>query len=303
MNFVKNAVKRMNKAKQKRSKNRFSWVYNVSKKHNDSLFFILGPCVIESEKHCLFVAEFLTNLASKLSSKFVFKASLDKANRTSISGFRGVGFDQGLKILEKVRTNFDVPIITDVHESGQVDQVTSIVDVVQIPAFLCRQTDLLVAVGNSGKVVNLKKGQFVSPENFYHAYEKIKSTGNDNIWLCERGYSFGYNNLIVDYRNFPIMKRFGCPIVFDVTHAVQRPGGKGMSSDGDKAFVPALAASAIVQNISGIFMEVHNQPEKALSDGPNSIAFRDLEKLLRYFIELDTWSKAHCVPEVDQNFY
>jgi 2-dehydro-3-deoxyphosphooctonate aldolase (KDO 8-P synthase) len=291
----------MNAVKKKLADQKFSWLYNISKKNNGSLFFILGPCVIESERHCLLMAEYLTKISEKLKIKFIFKASFDKANRTSVSSFRGVGIDSGLKILEKVQTTFSVPVITDVHESYHVDEVASVVDVLQIPAFLCRQTDLLLAAGRTGKIVNLKKGQFVAPESFYNVYKKLQSIGSDNVWVCERGYSFGYNDLIVDYRNFVKMKRFGVPVIFDVTHSVQRPGAQGTSSGGDREFVPYLAASAIVQGISGLFMEVHDRPEKAFSDGPNSIALKDLERLLTYFISLDEWSKKYKIPAVENN--
>jgi 2-dehydro-3-deoxyphosphooctonate aldolase (KDO 8-P synthase) len=293
--------KRMNVVKKKLADQKFSWLYNISKKNDDSLFFILGPCVIESERHCLLMAEYLTKISEKLKIRFIFKASFDKANRTSISSFRGVGVAKGLKILEKVRSTFSIPVITDIHESYQINEVASVVDVLQIPAFLCRQTDLLLAAGKTGKIVNLKKGQFVAPESFYNVYEKLRVVGNNNVWLCERGYSFGYSDLIVDYRNFVKMKRFGVPVIFDVTHSVQRPGAQETSSGGDREFVPFLAASAIVQGISGLFMEVHDRPEKALSDGPNSIALKDLRTLLMYFIRLDEWSKKYKIPAAENN--
>jgi len=272
--------------------------FNNIQGNNLPLFFILGPCVIESEQHSLKVAEFLKNLSEKLKFSFIFKSSFDKANRSSVQNFRGVGLDQGLKILGKVRNNFEVPIISDVHECWQVDQVASVVDVVQVPAFLCRQTDLLLAAGKSGKIVNLKKGQFVTAENMEHLVKKIESTGNLKIWICERGYTFGYNNLIVDYRNFAIFKRFGKSIVFDATHSVMKPGGQGCCSGGDRDFVPSLAAAAVVQGIAGIFMEVHDEPEKALCDGPNSIRLSQLEELLKYLIELDSWAKSRKFPEI-----
>jgi len=260
------------------------------------LFFILGPCAIENEKHSLAVAEFLKNLSEKLKFQLIFKSSFDKANRTSLENYRGVGLEAGCKILSKVRKEFQVPVITDIHLPSHAAIVAEHVDVLQIPAFLCRQTDLLLAAGKTGKPINLKKGQFVSPEAFGKALEKMTSTGNKSIWSCERGYTFGYNNLVVDYRNFPIMKAFGHPIVFDATHSVQRPGGQGCSSGGDRRFVPNLAAAAITQGIAGIFMEVHDVPEKAPCDGPNSIRLSQLEELLQYFIDLDRWVKERPLP-------
>ncbi|MFH1644667.1 MAG: 3-deoxy-8-phosphooctulonate synthase [bacterium] len=261
-------------------------------------FFILGPCVIESESHNLKMAEALKFLSEKLKFNFIFKSSFDKANRSAIQNFRGVGFEQGLKILEKVRNTFEIPVVTDIHEPSQAKEVAQVADVLQIPAFLCRQTDLLIAAGKTGKQINLKKGQFVAAEGMEHLIKKIESTGNSKIWLCERGYTFGYNNYVVDYRNFPIMKRFGKPVVFDATHSVQRPSGLGCSSGGDRGFVPNLATAAIVQGIAGIFMEVHDEPEKALCDGPNSIRLSQLEELLKYFIDLDAWVKSNKMPEM-----
>lgn len=266
---------------------------------NDSpLFFILGPCVIESEQHSLKSAEFIKTLAEKLKFNFIFKSSFDKANRTSLNNFRGVGFESGLKILEKVRNEFQIPVITDVHETGQVDEVASVVDVLQIPALLCRQTDLLVALGKTGKIINAKKGQFLAPQNMKSVIDKIESTGNKNIWVTERGYIFGYNNLVVDYRNFRIMKSFGKPVVFDATHSVQMPSVQGCSSGGDRRFAGPLAVSAVAQGIAGLFMEVHDNPEKALCDGPNSIRFSQLEELLKYLIDLDSWVKSRNTPQL-----
>jgi 2-dehydro-3-deoxyphosphooctonate aldolase (KDO 8-P synthase) len=268
------------------------------KSNSSPLFFILGPCVIESEQHSLMAAEFLKNLSEKLKFNFIFKSSFDKANRTSLDNFRGIGFEQGLKILERVRKEFDVPVITDIHELSHVNEVASVVDVLQIPAFLCRQTDLLVAAGKTGKFINAKKGQFLAPENMKSVVDKIESTGNDNVWVCERGYSFGYNNLVVDYRNFEIMKRFGNPVVFDATHSVQMPSANGCSSGGDRRFAVPLAISAVAQGIAGVFMEVHDNPEKALCDGPNSIRFSQLEDLLKYLIDLDNFVKAKKRPKI-----
>lgn len=275
--------------------NKSLWVTTVTG-NNDPLFFMLGPCVIESEKHALFMAEQLCMLAEKLGFKFIFKSSLDKANRTSLENFRGIGFDAGLRVLENVKSSFGIPVVTDIHDTVHIDEVTSVVDVLQIPAFLCRQTDLLIAAGKTGKIINIKKGQFVAAETMEAVAAKVTSTGNQNVWLCERGYTFGYNNLIVDYRNFPIMKCCEKPIIFDATHSVQRPSNQGSCSGGDRQFVPALAAAAVVQGVAGVFMEVHDKPETALCDGPNSVRLSQLENLLTYLIELDAWTKSHTAP-------
>jgi 2-dehydro-3-deoxyphosphooctonate aldolase (KDO 8-P synthase) len=276
--------------------NKFAWLNSVS--NDKPLFFILGPCAIEGEEHVLKIAAFLKNLSEKLNFKFVFKSSFDKANRTSAAGYRGVGIDEGLEILAKVKQKFEVPIISDIHESGQIDKVAAVVDILQIPAFLCRQTDLLIAAGKTGKLIHVKKGQFVTPESMEYVIKKIESADNTNIWLCERGYTMGYNNLVVDYRNFPIMKKFGKPVIFDATHAVQRPSGMGSCTTGDRQFVPNLAAAAIVQGIAGVFMEVHDNPETAPCDGPNMIRLSDLERLLKYLIDLDAFAKNNPTPEV-----
>ncbi|MFH1461668.1 MAG: 3-deoxy-8-phosphooctulonate synthase [bacterium] len=268
------------------------------KSNNSPLFFILGPCVIESEEHSLRAAEFLKNLSEKLKFNFIFKSSFDKANRTSLNNYRGIGFEAGLKILQRVRKEFDIPVITDVHESTQVNEVALVVDVLQIPAYLCRQTDLLIAAGKTGKFINVKKGQFLAPENMKSVVDKIESSGNQNIWVCERGYTFGYNNLVVDYRNFEIMKRFGKPIVFDVTHSVQMPSANGCSSGGDRRFASPLAISAVAQGIAGVFMEVHDNPEQALCDGPNSIRFSQLEEFIKYLMDLDSFVKSKKRPEI-----
>ena len=274
-----------------------SWIRSITG-NNDPLFFILGPCAIESEKHAMNMAEQLVLLAEKLQFHLIFKSSLDKANRTSLSSYRGIGFEKGLRVLEKIRATFHVPIITDVHEQGQVESVAAVVDVIQIPAFLSRQTDLLLAAGKTGKPVFVKKAQFVAPETMKRVIEKVESTGNKNTWLGERGFTFGYNNLVVDFRNFPIMKKIGKPVIFDVTHAVQQPGGLGNASGGDRRFVPNLAAAAVVQGIAGIFMEVHDQPEKALCDGPNMVRLSRLPDLLKHLIDLDAWIKKHPIPEM-----
>jgi 2-dehydro-3-deoxyphosphooctonate aldolase (KDO 8-P synthase) len=267
-----------------------------SASNESNLFFILGPCVIENETHSLKMAEALKRLSEKLNFTFIFKSSFDKANRTSLENFRGIGQEEGLRILEKVRTTFDVPVVTDVHTAEQINEVASVVDVLQLPAFLCRQTDLLIAAGKTDKIVHVKKGQFLNPEAMEKVIKKIESGGNKNIWVCERGYTFGYNNLIVDYRNFPIMKEFAKPMTFDATHSVQRPSGQGCASGGDREFALNLASAAIAQGIAGLFFEVHDKPEEALCDGPNSIRLSQVESLLRHCIELDQWVKSHPMP-------
>ncbi|MFH0898197.1 MAG: 3-deoxy-8-phosphooctulonate synthase [bacterium] len=273
------------------------WIQRVQN-NSEPLFFILGPCVIESKDHVLKMAEALKKLSEKLKFNFIFKSSFDKANRTSLQNYRGQSIDEGLKILEQVKKEFAIPAVTDIHETWQAQPVADVVDVLQIPAFLCRQTDLLIAAGKTGKIVHVKKGQFLDPEKMETIIKKISSTGNENIWLCERGYSFGYNNLVVDQRNFPIMKRTGKPVVFDATHSVQRPGGLGDTTGGDRQFISTLAAAAVVHGIAGIFMEVHDHPEKAPCDGPNMVRLSQLEDILRYLINLDAWSKQHPMPEI-----
>jgi len=268
------------------------------KNNNNPLFFILGPCVIESESHLLKMAEAIKHISQKLKFHLIFKSSFDKANRTSLENYRGPGLVDGCKLLARIRDEFDVPVITDVHSPEQVELVAPYVDILQVPAFLCRQTDLLVAAGKSGKIINAKKGQFVSPEAMGKALKKIESTGNKSIWICERGYAFGYNNLIVDYRNFPIMKSFGHPILFDATHSVQRPSGDGCSSGGNREFIPSLACAAVAQGIAGLFMEVHDNPEKALCDGPNSVRLSQLEGFIKYLMELDQFVKERKLPEL-----
>jgi 2-dehydro-3-deoxyphosphooctonate aldolase (KDO 8-P synthase) len=279
----------------KTSNNAYSWIYDI-KGNTGSLFFILGMCALEGEEIALRHADFLKKLSVKMGFKLIFKAAFDKANRLSITGGRGIGLESSLAIFEKIRREFEVPIITDVHETAQVLQVADVVDVLQIPAMLCRQTDLVVAAAQTGKPVHLKKGQFLAPDNMPSIVKKAAATGNDHIWLCERGTTFGYHDLVVDYRNFAIMKETGYPVVFDVTHAVQRPGAMGTSTGGDRRLVPPLAVSAVAQGIAGIFMEVHECPEKAVSDGPNSIRLSDLEALIGYLQGLDAWTKEHQIP-------
>jgi 2-dehydro-3-deoxyphosphooctonate aldolase (KDO 8-P synthase) len=243
-------------------------------------FFIAGPCVIESEKHCLKMAERLAEYAQRLKVEIIFKASYDKANRTSLESFRGPGLEKGLRILEKARRTSGLPILSDVHEREQIAAAAEILDVLQIPAFLCRQTDLVQAAARTGRCVNLKKGQFLSPQEMAKVLEKARNVGNRNILLTERGTSFGYNNLVVDFRSFVIMRSFGQPVVFDVTHSVQAPGGKGDSSGGDSQYIPYLARAGAAAGVDGFFFEVHDHPEKALSDGPNALNLRDFPRLV-----------------------
>ena len=253
---------------------------------NGGLTFIAGPCVIESRKMALDLAARLSALASKLGVAYIFKASFDKANRTSVDSFRGPGIDKGLDILAEVRERFCVPVLTDVHEPWQCARVAQVCDVLQIPAFLARQTDLVVAAGETGAVVNVKKGQFMAPEDMAQVIRKIESTGNKRIVLCERGASFGYRNLVADMRSLLIMRELGYPVVMDATHSVQRPGGLGTGSGGDGRFAPALARAAVATGVDGVFMETHMNPKKALSDAANAIAFKDIEGLWRTLIAI-----------------
>ena len=252
-----------------------------------TLTVIAGPCVIESRKMALDLAERLSALADMLKVKYIFKASFDKANRTSVDSFRGPGIDEGLDILAEIRAKFDVPVLTDVHEPWQCARVAEVCDVLQIPAFLARQTDLVVAAGETGAVVNVKKGQFMAPEDMAQVIRKIESTGNRRIVLCERGASFGYRNLVADMRSLLIMRELGYPVVMDATHSVQRPGGLGTGSGGDGRFAPAIARAAVATGVDGVFMETHMNPKKALSDSANAIAFREVEGLWRKLIAIN----------------
>jgi 2-dehydro-3-deoxyphosphooctonate aldolase (KDO 8-P synthase) len=249
-------------------------------------FFIAGPCVIESEAHCLKIAERLAGISAKARIDLIFKASFDKANRTSRDSFRGPGLAEGLRILEKARRVSGLPILSDVHESVQVAPAAEILDVLQIPAFLCRQTDLILAAAESGRAVNIKKGQFLSPQDMHQALDKAKSTGNRNIMLTERGSTFGYNNLVVDFRSLVIMRSFGHPVVLDVTHSVQIPGGKGASSGGQAEFITHLDRAAAAIGVDGFFFEVHDHPERALSDGANALHLRSFPQLVEELLEI-----------------
>jgi 2-dehydro-3-deoxyphosphooctonate aldolase (KDO 8-P synthase) len=255
---------------------------------DSSLFLIAGPCVIESEAHALKMAEEISAVARKLNIPYIFKASYDKANRTSLHSFRGPGLEEGLRILKKIGKEAGVPVLTDVHEAKDVPAVSEAVDVVQIPAFLCRQTDMLVAAAKHAKSINIKKGQFVSPWDMRHAVEKVRASGNDNIFLTERGSSFGYNNLVVDMRSLAIMRQFA-PVVFDATHSVQLPssgaGGKAVSG-GQPEYIPLLARAAVAAGVDGVFMEVHDNPAEAKSDGANALALSDLEPVLKELLAI-----------------
>jgi len=242
---------------------------------------IAGPCVIEDARHPLFMAEQLKAISEEVGVSLVFKASFDKANRTSVESFRGPGLEEGLAVLGEVRRKLDLPVTTDVHETHQVEAVAAVVDLLQIPAFLCRQTDLILAAASTGKPVNIKKGQFLAPGDMVHTAAKAISTGNQDVLVTERGTSFGYNNLVVDMRSFTIMRESGCPVVFDVTHSLQLPGGAGNSSGGESRFITELASAGIAAGVDGIFMEVHDRPEQARSDGPNSCPLDRLAPVLR----------------------
>ena len=244
------------------------------------LVLIAGPCVIESEAHAIMMAERLAEIAAHAKMPLVFKASYDKANRSSEQSFRGPGLTEGLRILQKIKQRFGLPILTDIHEVSQAAAAAEVADVLQIPAFLSRQTDLLAAAGKTGRVVNLKKGQFLSPWEMANAVEKITNMGNDSVILSERGASFGYQNLVVDMRSFPILRKTGCPVVFDVTHSVQLPGGEGKSSGGQPEFIEPLARAGAAVGVDGIFLEVHENPAKALSDGTNALPLAELPALL-----------------------
>ncbi|MBQ2610979.1 3-deoxy-8-phosphooctulonate synthase [bacterium] len=247
----------------------------------DKLTILAGPCVIESMDILDETARGLKDITEKLGINFVFKSSFDKANRSSLNSFRGPGIEKGLEMLSEIKSKYNVPIVTDIHTPEQAQIVAQVADIIQIPAFLCRQTDLLVAAAKTGKIVNIKKGQFLAPEQMKELAKKVSDSGNDRIMLTDRGTSFGYNNLVVDFRGIPIMKSFGYPVVFDATHSVQLPGAQGNCSGGDRRFVPVLAKSAMAAGADVLFFEVHPEPDKALCDGPNMIALNDAENLFK----------------------
>jgi 2-dehydro-3-deoxyphosphooctonate aldolase (KDO 8-P synthase) len=253
------------------------------------LTVIAGPCVIESEAHALKMAERLSTVARDLRLPYIFKASYDKANRTSLGSYRGPGLARGIEILARIKREFGVPILTDVHNVDEVRPAAEVCDILQIPAFLSRQTDLLLEVGRSGAAVNIKKGQFLSPWDVRHAIEKVRSTGNDRILVTERGASFGYNNLVVDMRGLAVMKEFGVPVILDVTHSLQLPGGEGNRSGGQPQFIETLARAGVAAGVNGVFMEVHDHPSRALSDGPNSLDLRRFKPLVGRLRDLDNF--------------
>lgn len=263
------------------------------------LFLMAGTCVIESEQMTMDVAGQLKELTDRLGIPFIYKSSFDKANRTSTKSYRGPGVEKGLAILEKVKKEYGLPVITDVHEDTPFDEVASVVDVLQTPAFLCRQTNFILKVAEQGLPVNIKKGQFLAPWDMVHVAEKAKSTGNPNIMLCDRGTSFGYNTLVSDMRGLPIMRKMDCPVVFDATHSVQQPGGQGGSSGGQREFVPVLARAAVAVGVAGVFMETHPDPEKALSDGANSWPLAKMEALLTTLMTIDKTVKQQPFIEDD----
>ncbi len=254
---------------------------------------ITGPCQLESLDHARMMADRIAQACAPSGTRFIFKASYDKANRSSVRTQRGLGMDEGLSILDKIRTEFGCPVLTDVHNDRQCAPAAEVVDVLQIPAFLCRQTDLLLAAGETGKVINVKKGQFLAPWDMANVAEKIASTGNENILLCDRGTSFGYNTLVSDFRGLPIMARTGYPIVFDATHSVQQPGGQGTTSGGQREFAPVLARAAVAVGVSALFIETHEDPDNSPSDGPNMIPIEQMERLIGQLRELDDISKSH----------
>ena len=260
--------------------------------NDQPIFLIAGTCVVESEAMAIDTAGALKVICADLGVPFIYKSSFDKANRSSRDGFRGPGMEEGLRILAEVKRQLDVPILTDVHEDTPMDEVADVVDVLQTPAFLCRQTNFILRAAGAGKPVNIKKGQFLSPWEMQNVVDKAKSTGNDSIMVCERGFSFGYNNLISDMRGLAVMRATGCPVVFDATHSVQLPGGKGTSSGGRREFIPVLARAATAVGVAGLFMETHPDPDKALSDGPNAWPLDKMAALLETLVEIDKTVKA-----------
>lgn len=257
----------------------------------DKLLLLAGPCVIESEELVMEIAGKMKEITEKLNINYVFKASFDKANRSSIKSFRGPGLDKGLEILAKVKEKYNLPIVTDIHEAWQAERLAEVVDIIQIPAFLCRQTDLLVASAKTGKTLNVKKGQFLAPWDMKNVVNKIEEVGNKKLMLCERGSSFGYNNLVVDMRSLLEMREFGYPIIFDATHSVQKPGGRGETTGGDRKYVDPLARAAVAVGVDGIFTEIHPDPDNAKSDGPNMLNIKNVEEFLKRIIALNSLVK------------
>ncbi len=264
---------------------------NLTLGNDRPLALIAGPCALESRAHALEMSHALTELTARLGIGLIYKTSFDKANRTSLSSVRGLGLEESLPILAEVREKYGCPVVTDVHEKEQCASVAEAVDVLQIPAFLCRQTDLLIAAGATGRAVNVKKGQFLAPWDMKNVAAKLASTGNQNILLCERGASFGYNTLVSDMRSLPILAETGYPVVFDATHSVQQPGGQGATSGGERRFVPVLARAAVAVGVAAVFMETHQDPDHAPSDGPNMVHLKDMPALLSELIEFDKLAK------------
>jgi 2-dehydro-3-deoxyphosphooctonate aldolase (KDO 8-P synthase) len=265
--------------------------------NDQPLFLISGPCVIEGRGLLEEIAGTLVEVTGRLGIPYVFKASFDKANRSSVKSFRGPGMAEGLKALEHIRDTFKVPVLTDVHEDTPIDEVAAVVDVLQTPAFLCRQTNFIVNVAATGKAVNIKKGQFLSPWEMQNVVDKARSTGNTQVMVCERGFTFGYNNLVSDMRSLPVLRATGCPVVYDATHSVQLPGGQGSASGGQREFVPPLARAAVAAGVAGVFMETHPDPAKALSDGPNAWPLQRMASLLETLVAIDRVVKSQPYEE------
>ena len=267
--------------------------------NDQPIFLIAGTCVVESEAMSIDTAGVLQEICGKLGIPFIFKSSFDKANRSSAGSFRGPGMEEGLRILGEVRKQLQVPVLTDVHEDTPMDEVADVVDVLQTPAFLCRQTNFILRAAGTGKPVNIKKGQFLSPWEMQNVVDKAKSTGNENIMVCERGFSFGYNNLVSDMRSLAVLRQTGCPVVVDATHSVQLPGGMGSASDGQREFIPVLARAATAVGIAGLFMETHPDPQKALSDGPNAMPLDHMANLLETLVSIDRSVKQQSYLEAE----
>ncbi len=267
--------------------------------NDQKIFLIAGTCVVESEAMTIDTAGTLKEICAKLGIPFIYKSSFDKANRSSRSGHRGPGMEEGLRILSEVKRQLGLPVLTDVHEDTPIDEVADVVDVLQTPAFLCRQTNFILRAAGAGKPVNIKKGQFLSPWEMQNVVDKAKSTGNDDIMVCERGFSFGYNNLVSDMRSLAIMRGTGCPVVFDATHSVQLPGGQGTASGGQREFIPVLARAATAAGIAGVFMETHPDPDNALSDGPNAVPLAKVAALLETLVRIDQCVKQDDYLEAD----
>ena len=264
---------------------------NIEISNNNKIFIIAGPCQLETEQHAMDMAGKIKEITSKFNMGFVYKTSFDKANRTSLKGKRGAGLEQSLPIFDKIKKELDVPILTDIHNAEQCNVVAPHADILQIPAFLCRQTDLLIAAANTGKIINVKKGQFLAPWDMVNVTKKIADSGNNNILVTERGASFGYNTLVSDMRSLPIMAKNGYPVIFDATHSVQQPGGLGEASGGQREFVEYLARAAVAVGVAGVFIETHQDPDNAPSDGPNMVPLEKLEKLLSQLFEIDNLIK------------